>query len=76
MDNLTHTMTGVVLSRAGLHRVAPRATLTLLLAVNAPDIDTLPFWGRPLSYLRYHRGYTHALVGLPVVAALDRKSVV
>ena len=70
MDNLTHTMTGVVLSRAGLYRVAPRATLTLVLAANAPDIDTLTWWGGSLDYLRYHRGYTHALAGLPLVAAL------
>ena len=26
MDNLTHSLTGVLLARAGLNRLAPRAT--------------------------------------------------
>lgn len=70
MDNLTHTLTGVMLSRAGLNRLAPRATLTLLLAANAPDIDVVTrAWGS-LAYLRHHRGLTHAVVAAPVLAAL------
>ncbi len=70
MDNLTHTLTGMVLARAGLRRVAPGATLTLLLAANAPDIDVAAWAGGPLVYLHYHRGYTHAAAGLPVMAGL------
>lgn len=68
MDNLTHTMTGVVLSRVGLRRIAPQATLTLALAANAPDIDVITWVGGSLAYLRYHRGLTHALAGLPIMA--------
>jgi inner membrane protein len=70
MDNLTHTLTGVLLARAGLNRVAPRATLTLVLAVNAPDIDVVARWRGSLAYLHYHRGPTHSLAALPVLAAL------
>jgi inner membrane protein len=69
VDNLAHSLTGVVLARAGFNRVAPRATLTLLLAVNAPDIDIVTWaWGS-LGYLRHHRGFTHSLAGAPRVAA-------
>ncbi len=70
MDNLTHALTGVMLSRAGLNRVSPHATLTLVLAANAPDIDIVArAWGS-LTYLHYHRGPTHALVAVPVLALL------
>jgi inner membrane protein len=70
MDNLTHSMFGLVLARAGLARVAPRATVVLLLAANAPDIDVLAWAGGSLAYLRHHRGVSHALPGLPLVAGL------
>lgn len=70
MDNLTHTLTGVVLARAGFQRVTPRATLALVLAVNAPDIDIVSSWQGSLAYLHYHRGPTHSLAALPVLAAL------
>jgi len=39
MDKLTHSLVGVLLSRAGVKRLAPRATVTLVLGANAPDID-------------------------------------
>jgi inner membrane protein len=39
MDNLTHTLTGLMLSRAGLNRWHPRASLVLMLSANIPDID-------------------------------------
>ena len=76
MDNLTHTMFGVVLSRAGINRVAPQATLTLLLAANAPDVDIVTrLWGSSLTYLKYHRGPTDSLAGLPVIAGLVAAAV-
>ena len=70
MDNLTHTLTGVMLSRAGLNRFAPRATLLLVLAANAPDLDVVSWLGGPLVYLRWHRGWTHSLVLVPALAIL------
>ncbi len=68
MDNLTHTLTGVMLSRAGLNRFVPRATLLLALAANAPDVDIVSWFGGPLAYLRYHRGWTHSWPMVPVMA--------
>jgi inner membrane protein len=70
VDNLTHTLAGVMLSRAGLNRFAPRATLMLALAANVPDIDVVSWFGGPLTYLKYHRGWTHALALTPLLAVL------
>lgn len=70
MDNLTHTLTGLALSRAGFNRVVPQATLILLLAANAPDIDVVTALGGSLTYLKWHRDVTHSLAGVPLVAIL------
>jgi len=70
MDNLTHTLTGLLLSRAGLGKLAPRATLILVMAVNAPDIDIVTSLGGAHTYLHYHRHYTHGLPMLPLLAIL------
>jgi inner membrane protein len=70
MDNITHTLVGVLLARTGLNRLTPRATLTLVLAANAPDADIVARAGGSLTYLQYHRGPTHALAALPVMALL------
>jgi inner membrane protein len=77
MDNITHTLTGLMMARAGLAHLGPDgkaergATLVILLAVNAPDIDVV-MGGIPgsLNYLQYHRGYTHALAMAPILAIL------
>ncbi len=70
MDPVTHTATGLFLSRAGLHRYTPLATPILLLAANAPDIDIVTAAGGQLAYLDYHRHLTHALAAAPVMALL------
>jgi len=70
MDPLTHTATGLFLSRVGLGRWTPRALPILLLAANAPDIDVLSAAGGSLSYLHYHRHLTHSLAAMPVMALL------
>jgi len=70
MDPITHTLTGLALSRAGLNRVSPYATPVLCLAANAPDCDivTAP-WGS-VAYLHFHRHITHGLVMIPAMALL------
>lgn len=70
MDNLTHSLTGVFLARAGLERFTPRATWILLLAANAPDIDVVSAFGGSLNYLHYHRHLTHSLIALPILPLL------
>jgi inner membrane protein len=70
MDPLTHTLTGLFLSRAGLKHWTPLATPILLLAANAPDIDIVTSAGGSLNYLHYHRHLTHSLLAMPVMALL------
>lgn len=70
MDNITHTLTAVMFSRAGLNRLSPHATALLAVAVNAPDLDILCAVAGPASYLRYHRGPTHSVLGVPILALL------
>jgi membrane-bound metal-dependent hydrolase YbcI (DUF457 family) len=70
MDPLTHTATGLFLSRAGLNRWTPQATPILLLAANAPDIDIVTLSGGSLNYLHWHRNITHSLVAMPLMALL------
>jgi inner membrane protein len=70
MDNLTHSLTGVMLSRAGLNRGLPHATWLLFMAANAPDIDVIGAVAGAETYFRYHRWITHSLVSLPVIAIL------
>lgn len=68
MDNLTHTLTGLMMSRAGLSRLHVRAPLALMLSANAPDLDGLTIFAGPLEYIRYHRGLTHSIAFAPVMA--------
>lgn len=70
MDNITHSLTGLALARAGLNRGVAGATLVLLLSANAPDIDILALIQGPFRYFEVHRGYTHSLVALPFLAAV------
>lgn len=70
MDPLTHTATGLFLSRAGLGRWTPFAAPILMLASNAPDIDIVTLAGGSANYLHYHRHLTHSLAAVPVMAIL------
>ena len=70
MEPVTHLLTGACLSRAGFNRKAAYATLTMVVAAEFPDIDTL--WGLrgPIEGFQHHRGITHTFLGLPFEAAL------
>ena len=70
MDNLTHTLTGLALSRAGLNRRHTHPALVLMLAANVPDIDIVTASRGMFTYFENHRGITHAIVMLPVMSLL------
>lgn len=70
MDNLTHTLTAVAMSQAGLNRKTRFATLALIAGANAPDIDIVSSLGGAATYLKYHRGITHSILGVVVLAAI------
>lgn len=64
-------LTGACLSRAlGLHRRIRHATLALVIAAELPDIDYVYAAGGPLTYFQHHRGWTHSLLWLPVMAVI------
>lgn len=86
MDNLTHSLTGVLAGRvlpddpadpAGAPgpnarpRTGRAVFWTLLLAANVPDIDIVAnLFVDPLTSLHWHRGFTHSIVAAPLVALL------
>jgi inner membrane protein len=70
MDQLTHTLVGVMLSRAGLNRTASEVRWIMPVAALAPDLDVAALKAGSLTYFQIHRGLTHALVMAPVMAAL------
>ena len=78
MDNLTHSLVGLFLARAGCKYASPRGTAIMVLAANAPDMDVVcTFWGAT-SYLHWHRNITHSLIALPVrivIAMVDIAAV-
>jgi membrane-bound metal-dependent hydrolase YbcI (DUF457 family) len=70
MFNSTHTLVGLAIARTGPEKWAPYATATAIIASNLPDIDSIAlFWG-PAAYLDYHRGVTHSVLGVPILALL------
>jgi inner membrane protein len=70
LDPVTHMLTGACLGRAGLNRKTGLATLTLVLAMESPDIDSVWYFAGPVAGLQHHRGITHSLAGAPVMAGL------
>jgi inner membrane protein len=69
LDPVTHLLTGACIARAGLNRKTGLATLTLTLATEAPDIDVVAYIGGSVTGLQHHRGFTHSLLGIPLLAA-------
>jgi inner membrane protein len=71
LDNLTHSLVGLFLGRIGLRKLTPNGLGVVILAANAPDFDIISwFWGRDV-WLHWHRNFTHALLGLPLMALLS-----
>ncbi|HMF92444.1 MAG TPA: metal-dependent hydrolase [Candidatus Angelobacter sp.] len=75
MEPVTHLLTAACMSRAGLNRTTGLATLTLVVAAEAPDADMLFFFGGSVTGLQHHRGFTHSFLGAPVVAAVTLAGV-
>jgi inner membrane protein len=70
MDNLTHSLVGLMLARVVGSDRDQYLPATLVIAANIPDIDIVSGLGGALNYLQYHRSYTHALVFAPVMALI------
>lgn len=81
MDNVTHALFGAALAEAGLKRWTPRATATLIIGANLPDLDVLAgLEGEDFS-LWFRRGWTHGVLAQGILAvalagvmfAIDRR---
>jgi inner membrane protein len=70
MEPVTHILTGACLARTGLNRKAAYATLTMMIAAEFPDIDTIWSLRGPVEGFEHHRGITHTFVGVPFEAAI------
>jgi len=71
MDNLTHSLVGIVAAKTGLERLSPGALTVCVLAANAPDADVFVLaFGDRWDFLQHHRGITHAIVGVIGLAFL------
>ena len=70
MDPIAHTLVGATLAQTPLGRWSTRATITLVLGANAPDIDAVTMLVDGDLALGFRRGWTHgvlAMVVLPIV---------
>jgi inner membrane protein len=70
MEPITHFLTGACMSRAGFNRKTTLATVTMVLAAEAPDIDVLSRFAGRVEGFAHHRGITHTFIAVPFVAAL------
>ena len=76
MDNITHSLVGVALADLAMGRRATKSQRPLfvgagIIAANLPDLDLAYSWitAAPLGYLLHHRGHSHTVGGLVVLAA-------
>jgi inner membrane protein len=64
MDNLTHSLVGLTVAKAGLERLSPYSTAVCILSANSPDLDFVSlFFGDRWTLLQHHRGITHSIIG-------------
>lgn len=76
MDNLTHTLVGVTLVRAGFGRRTAGATAAMVIASNIPDIDIVTAFEGGVAYLAAHRGASHGPLGVVLLGCLAALVVV
>jgi inner membrane protein len=68
VDPLTHLATGVICSQLVSTPSRWWATVAGAIFALLPDIDYLFIYWDRLAFIRYHRGFTHSLVALPLFA--------
>ena len=57
------------MGRSGFNRKTALATVTMVLAAEAADIDVVWALKGSVAGLQHHRGITHSFVGVPFIAA-------
>lgn len=59
-----------MLARAGVGKGVPRAGLLLMVAANVPDLDIVSGLAGSLTYLEFHRWFTHSILAIPLMAVI------
>jgi inner membrane protein len=59
-----------MIARAGFSKPAGRVVLMTIIAANIPDIDVVSGFGGSLSYIEWHRSYTHCFAFAPLMAVI------
>lgn len=67
MDPVAHSLFGACLAATRVGRRTPRATLTAVLAANAPDVDALTYLAGGDTALGFRRGWTHGPLGVAIL---------
>jgi inner membrane protein len=77
LDNITHSLVGVALADLAMGRQGTKVQRPLfvgagIIAANLPDLDFAysRITPAPIGYLLHHRGHTHTVVGLMVLALM------
>ena len=68
MDPLTHGVASFALQRAFFPRASWRSTIAIVVAGIVPDVDWFTASLGPADYLQWHRGPTHSLIFIAVLA--------
>jgi inner membrane protein len=68
VDAVTHVLAGACIARTGLNHKTALATLTFILAAEAPDLDLLARLKGPVPGFVHDRGFTHSFVGVALVS--------
>ncbi len=68
MDPLTHVATGVICSQLVSTPSRWWASVAGIIFALLPDVDYLFIYWDRLAFIRYHRGFTHSLVAVPLLA--------
>jgi inner membrane protein len=71
LDNLTHSLVGLFIARAGFRRLTPRASILAIVAANSPDFDVIGWFVDRPTWMHWHRNITHSLIAIPVMAAFS-----
>jgi len=71
MEPITHMLTGACMSRAGLKSKTALSTVTMVIAAEIADVDLLYSLRGPVAGFQHHRGWTHSVAAMPLMAALS-----
>lgn len=68
MDILTHALTSLAAARAVQKWLPRRGAAIVVIAGVAPDLDYASEWAGAESFLRFHRGALHGILGATILA--------